>query len=188
MSAFGPLSAPVWSYGSRVWNGPWWSSASSRPFGQLGANLAVAGVGRIFRPRTRSWSRRSEMRPSGRRWGFFVEQHRESLMVKRPSPQGASRPAPAATALSRPRQADIRSPHFGMEPGGSQASAQTGVGRGTMKICPEKLAAEAEATGFEPDMLEKVTPSAWIAGRLAEHPFVKVKLVLKGDGKAGDQR
>jgi len=43
-----------------------------------------------------------------------------------------------------------------MEPGGPQGIARTGVGRGAMKISPEKLAAEAEATGFRPDILEKV--------------------------------
>ncbi|MCK7505530.1 MAG: hypothetical protein MZV70_16620 [Desulfobacterales bacterium] len=63
------------------------------------------------------------------------------------------------------------SPRVGMELGGSKGSARTGVGGGTMKISPEKLAAEAEATGFRPDVLEKVAPPAWAARCHAKPPF-----------------
>lgn len=49
-----------------------------------------------------------------------------------------------------------------------------------MKISPEKLAAEAEATGFRPDVLEKVAQLLGLLNTLRSHPFLKGKLALKG--------
>jgi predicted nucleotidyltransferase component of viral defense system len=49
-----------------------------------------------------------------------------------------------------------------------------------MIISFEKLAAEAEATGFRPDMLEKVARLLGLLNALQKHPFLKGKLVLKG--------
>jgi predicted nucleotidyltransferase component of viral defense system len=49
-----------------------------------------------------------------------------------------------------------------------------------MKISPEKLAAEAEATGFRPDVLEKVAHLLGLLDAMRSHPFLKGKLVLKG--------
>jgi len=49
-----------------------------------------------------------------------------------------------------------------------------------MKISPEKLAAEAEATGFRPDVLEKVAYLLGLLDAIRSHPFLKEKLVLKG--------
>ena len=49
-----------------------------------------------------------------------------------------------------------------------------------MKISPEKLAAEAAATGFRPDVLEKVAHLLGLLGTLRSHPFLKDKLALKG--------
>ncbi|MFH1830975.1 MAG: nucleotidyl transferase AbiEii/AbiGii toxin family protein [Pseudomonadota bacterium] len=49
-----------------------------------------------------------------------------------------------------------------------------------MNISFEKLSAEAEATGFRPDMLEKVAHLLVILEVLRKHPFLKGKLVLKG--------
>ena len=49
-----------------------------------------------------------------------------------------------------------------------------------MKISPEKLAAEAETTGFRPDVLEKVAHLLGLLNALRSHPFLKEKLVLKG--------
>jgi len=49
-----------------------------------------------------------------------------------------------------------------------------------MKISPEKLAAEAEATGFRPDVLEKVAHLLGLLDAMQSHPFLKGKLVLKG--------
>jgi len=49
-----------------------------------------------------------------------------------------------------------------------------------MKISPEKLAAEAEATGFRPDVLEKVAQLLGLLDAMQSHPFLKGKLVLKG--------
>ena len=49
-----------------------------------------------------------------------------------------------------------------------------------MTISPEKLAAEAEATGFRADMLEKAARLLAVLDALRAHPGLKEKLVLKG--------
>ena len=49
-----------------------------------------------------------------------------------------------------------------------------------MRISPERLAAEAEATGFRPDVLEKVARLLGLLQAIQSHPFLKGKLVLKG--------
>lgn len=67
-----------------------------------------------------------------------------------------------------------------MELGGSEGSPRTSLGGGAMKISSEKLAAEAEATGFRPDVLEKVAHLLGLLDALRSHPFLKGKLVLKG--------
>ena len=49
-----------------------------------------------------------------------------------------------------------------------------------MKISQEKLTAQAEATGFRPDVLEKVARLLGLLEALGSHPFLKGKLALKG--------
>lgn len=49
-----------------------------------------------------------------------------------------------------------------------------------MKISAEKLSAEAESTGFRPDVLEKAAHLMGLLDTLQTHPFLKGKLVLKG--------
>lgn len=49
-----------------------------------------------------------------------------------------------------------------------------------MKISHEKLTAQAEATSFRPDILEKVAHLLELLNALGSHPFLKDKLVLKG--------
>jgi predicted nucleotidyltransferase component of viral defense system len=49
-----------------------------------------------------------------------------------------------------------------------------------MKISPETLAVQAEATGFRPDMLEKVALLLQLLDAIRSHPFLKDRLVLKG--------
>lgn len=49
-----------------------------------------------------------------------------------------------------------------------------------MKISYEKLMAQAEATGFRPDVLEKVARLLGLLEALGSHPFLKGKLTLKG--------
>ena len=49
-----------------------------------------------------------------------------------------------------------------------------------MKISTEKLENEAEATGFRPDVLEKVALLLGLLDALRSHPFLKGKLALKG--------
>lgn len=44
----------------------------------------------------------------------------------------------------------------------------------------EKLEAEAEATGFRVDMLEKVVRLLGVLESVRDHPFLKGKLALKG--------
>ena len=49
-----------------------------------------------------------------------------------------------------------------------------------MRISSETLANQAEATGFRPDMLEKVALLLQLLDAVRSHPFLKDKLVLKG--------
>jgi len=49
-----------------------------------------------------------------------------------------------------------------------------------MRLSAEKLAAEAESTGFRPDVLEKVAHLLGLLDTLQSHPFLKGKLALKG--------
>ena len=49
-----------------------------------------------------------------------------------------------------------------------------------MKISPETLIKQAEATGFRPDMLEKAGLLLQLLDAIRNHPFLKNKLVLKG--------
>lgn len=54
-----------------------------------------------------------------------------------------------------------------------------------MKISHEKLIAQAEATGFRPDVLEKVAHLLGLLEALGGHPFLKGKLALKGGTEVG---
>jgi hypothetical protein len=49
-----------------------------------------------------------------------------------------------------------------------------------MRLSAEKLAAEAESTGFRTDVLEKVAHLLGLLDTLQSHPFLRGKLVLKG--------
>jgi len=49
-----------------------------------------------------------------------------------------------------------------------------------MKISIEKLTVQAEATGFRPDVLEKVAHLLGLLQAFGSHPFLKGKLALKG--------
>lgn len=49
-----------------------------------------------------------------------------------------------------------------------------------MRVSPERLAAEAESTGFRPDMLEKVAHLLGLLDTIQRHPFLNGKLALKG--------
>ena len=49
-----------------------------------------------------------------------------------------------------------------------------------MRISPEKLLAEALATGFRPDVLEKVAHLLGLLDAIRSHPFLRGKLALKG--------
>ena len=66
-----------------------------------------------------------------------------------------------------------------LEPGGSERRARTVVGRGLVTISPEKLAAEAEATGFRADMLEKAARLLAVLDALRASP--------RTQGEAGSQ-
>lgn len=49
-----------------------------------------------------------------------------------------------------------------------------------MKISPEKLATEAEATGFRADLLEKAARLLSLLDAVRDHPFLAGKVALKG--------
>ena len=49
-----------------------------------------------------------------------------------------------------------------------------------MRVSPERLVAEAQATGFRPDVLEKVAHLLGLLDMIQSHPFLRGKLALKG--------
>ena len=49
-----------------------------------------------------------------------------------------------------------------------------------MRVSSEKLTAEAQATGFRPDVLEKVAHLLGLLGAMRSHPFLRDRLALKG--------
>ncbi|MDE0671995.1 MAG: nucleotidyl transferase AbiEii/AbiGii toxin family protein, partial [Caldilineaceae bacterium] len=49
-----------------------------------------------------------------------------------------------------------------------------------MKISPEQLTAEADATKFRADMLEKVAQLLAVLEAICDHPYLEGRLVLKG--------
>ena len=49
-----------------------------------------------------------------------------------------------------------------------------------MRVSPERLALDAEATGFRPDVLEKVVHLLRLLDTIRSHPFLMGKLALKG--------
>ena len=49
-----------------------------------------------------------------------------------------------------------------------------------MRISADRLAADAETTGFQPDVLEKVIHLLGLLDAIRSHPFLKGKLALKG--------
>ena len=52
-----------------------------------------------------------------------------------------------------------------------------------MRLSSEKLAIEAESTGFRQDVLEKIAHLLGLLNTLQSHPFLKGKLVLKGGSR-----
>ena len=49
-----------------------------------------------------------------------------------------------------------------------------------MRVSPERLGAEAEATGFQPELLEKTFHLLGLLNAINSHPFLRGKLALKG--------
>ena len=49
-----------------------------------------------------------------------------------------------------------------------------------MRISAERLATEAEATGFRPEILEKVIHLLGLLENLRKHPYLHGRLELKG--------
>ncbi len=49
-----------------------------------------------------------------------------------------------------------------------------------MKVSPDTLAANAAATGFRPETLEKAIHLLGLLGAIRSHPFLRGKLALKG--------
>ena len=49
-----------------------------------------------------------------------------------------------------------------------------------MRISPERLTAEAEATGFQSELLEKTFHLLGLLDAIDSHPFLRGKLALKG--------
>ena len=49
-----------------------------------------------------------------------------------------------------------------------------------MRVSADRLASDAEVTGFQPDVLEKVIHLLGLLDAIRSHPFLKGKLALKG--------
>ncbi len=54
------------------------------------------------------------------------------------------------------------------------------MGGGPLRISPERLMAEAEATGFRADVLEKAAQLLGLLDSIQSHPFLRRKFALKG--------
>ena len=54
------------------------------------------------------------------------------------------------------------------------------MGGGPVRISPQRLGAEAEATGFRADVLEKAAQLLGLLDAIRSHPFLRGKLALKG--------
>ena len=54
------------------------------------------------------------------------------------------------------------------------------MGGGPVRISPQRLRAEAEATGFRADVLEKAAQLLELLDSIQSHPFLRGKLALKG--------
>lgn len=54
------------------------------------------------------------------------------------------------------------------------------MGGGPVRISPERLTAEAEATGFRADVLEKAAQLLGLLDSIQSHPFLRGKFALKG--------
>lgn len=67
-----------------------------------------------------------------------------------------------------------------MEPCCAGGRGRAFVGGTVLKISREKLLAEAEATGFRPEVLEKVFHLLNLLEAIQSHPFLKGRLALKG--------
>ncbi len=67
-----------------------------------------------------------------------------------------------------------------MESGCSISRFGTILGGSNMKISKERLAVEAEATGFRVEVLEKVIHQLNLLDGFRNHPLLKKQLVLKG--------
>jgi len=59
------------------------------------------------------------------------------------------------------------------------------MGGAAVRISPETLVNQAEATGFWPDMLEKVGLLLQLLDAVRSHPFLKDKLVLRKRRRVG---
>ena len=112
--------------------------------------------------------------------GFFLEQHREPLMVEEHHLKSLSRLRPLQPHyLDRSRRKSGRLVSRWNLVIPSEVSL-VDMGGGPLRISPEMLIAQAEATGFRPDVLEKVAHLLGLLDALKSHPFLKDKLALKG--------
>ena len=108
--------------------------------------------------------------------GFFLEQHKEALMVEAShlDPLRARRPLKPHYLMRGHARGAAR---FRVEPGGAAGGARALLAGGGVKISSERLRREAEATGFRPEVLEKVIHLLNLLEALRSHPFLKDRLV-----------
>jgi len=102
--------------------------------------------------------------------GFYMEQHAEQLMVE-VFPVPTSRPCSEDGTLPRPLSPRTRAVHGILEPHSAGADTQPNLGGNPMRLSIEHLTAEATATGFRPEMLEKVIHLLGLLEGFSPHPF-----------------
>ena len=111
--------------------------------------------------------------------GFFLRQHQDTLMVEE-------------RYLDELRSNCPRQPHYldRSKSGGRLVSEWNLVvppevierswARSGMRISQDRLIAESEATGFQPEFLEKTFHLLVLLSTVNSHPFLRGKLALKG--------
>ncbi len=112
--------------------------------------------------------------------GFFLEQHRESLMVDETYMKTLYEDGGRADRIIWSAAEDRQAVLWAAWTRRSRRGLRKNMGGTTVKISPETLIKQAETTGFRPDMLEKVGLLLQLLDTIRSHPFLKNKLVLKG--------
>ena len=112
--------------------------------------------------------------------GFFLEQHREELMLEESHLERLQRARTLPADVPGTRQARVGQASRPLEPRGTRTCAEPDVGRGHMNLTPQDISREVTSTGFGGEPLEKVFRLMALLDALNSHPFLKTRIALKG--------